>query len=321
MPDLVALIDSNFANMINYYRTFSCDATWVGHIQIQPSDVHPFAYTSFEALLVQLRNYLRAGKNRFLIGTHGYPEQLPYPIIAGTDVAADVEFLNAVGGAAKGDEKQREKILTWQSATTNQNVFANGARLQQFIDVLREVRGNRIQHLEIRGCNMGAGGALGALHDCLNSIYTVAPTVTFMSGMLRTQMQNRTEAQVRTAVTNMAPEVRTYTRTDCVMPFSPSSGSDSLALGMRWTETSVHPHRFSSEVHALSMEAVRGWTKTALENSFYYPSGGLPPGGGYRPLGAILPIIAMWTPGDPKPYVFPGDGFDYLGKLATKFAP
>src|SRR5438876_958853 len=124
MPDLVALIDSNFTNMINYYRIFSCDATWVGHIQIQPRDVHPFAYTSFEALLVQLRNYLQAGRNQFLIGTHGSPEQLPYSIIAGTNVAADVEFLNALRRAAEGDEKQREELLTWQSAT-NQRVFAN----------------------------------------------------------------------------------------------------------------------------------------------------------------------------------------------------
>jgi hypothetical protein len=318
MPSVIALIDRNFTDMISYYKTFSSDETWTGHIEIQPRDVHPFHYVSFEALLVQLRNQLRNGRTEFLVGTHGYPTQLPYPVIQGTDVAADVQLLNDLELAAQGNNAAKANLLGVQSSK-NKNVFANAARLEELLAVLREVRSNRIEHLEIRGCNIGAGSALQALHQCLNSKYTVAPTVTLMSGVLSTHMPNKTAAQLLTAVNKMAPVQRVYSKVDCLISVGGNDSGD-LALGMRWTEVSVHPHRFTGALNALSMEAVKGWTKTALESSFYYVTGKVPPGGGYR-LGLPLPLIALWTPNQSKPYLFPGDGYAYLGNLAAVATP
>src|SRR5437868_3746275 len=108
MPNLMALIDANFGEMIAYYRTFSSDETWAGHIEIQPRDVHPIELTSFEALVTQLRDYLRRGSREFLVGMHGYTDSLPYPITAGTGVSPDVEFMNLLRRAAGGSDDAKE---------------------------------------------------------------------------------------------------------------------------------------------------------------------------------------------------------------------
>jgi len=320
MPNLVALIDSNFTDMLAYYRMFSCDETWVGHIEIQPRDIHSIHLTSFEALLTQLRNHLLLGNREFLVGMHGALNMLPYPIINGTNVSPDVEFLKLLELAANGSTKSRDEMLTWTD-DKNKKIFANAARADTLINLVRQIRSNRINHLEFRGCNIGAGGALQAIHDCLNSRYTVAPTVTFISGHHPTGgIQSISKARLDQRINLLSMPRRTFTNTECLLPFNSQIGSDDVTLGIQISEVSVHPHRFSIAIRALSQQAVQGWTKTYLENSYYYYSGNTPSGGGYR-LAGNLPIISMWSPQGKKPFLFPGDSFDYLNVLATVRTP
>jgi hypothetical protein len=317
---MIALIDGTFTEMFAYYRMFSCDETWTGHIEIQARDVHRIDLPSFEQLLVHLRDYLRRGYTEFLVGMHGAVDQLPYPIIAGTDVATDLDALTTLQKAADGGDGAKRDALSWESVRFKRRVFANAGRLDRLLEVLGEIRRSRIDHLEIRGCNIGAGTCLEALHKCLNSKYTVAPTVTFFSGMLRTSPHTNTAAQLRHAISTLGPSNRVFSQSDCLLPSSSHGSPDDPALALRWTEVSVRPHRFDGAVRALSPAAILGWAKTYLENSFYYPVGKIPPGGGYR-RGGNLPIIGMWTPGKDKPFLFPGDGFDYLKTLATQVSP
>jgi hypothetical protein len=321
MPNLVALIDANFGEMIAYYRTFSCDETWTGHIEIQPRDVQPIHLTSFEALLTQIRDQLRRGRREILVGMHGYRDALPYPIIAGTSISPDVEFMNLLRGAAGGSaaDKDRDKMLEWQD-NKGKKLFANGERADRLIEVVRQIRGMRIDHLEIRGCNIGAGGALKAVHLCLNSVHTAAPNTTFFSGMIRTAGIREIQQAVLAQQISQLVVPRTYSRSDCLLAASSQSSSDDTALGFQLTEVSRHPHRFHAELRASSQQAVLGWTRTVFENSYYYPAGSRPPGGGYRP-GAHLPIIGMWTPNGRQPFLFPGDGFDYLNVLQVENTP
>jgi len=318
MPNPVALIDSRFTEMVAYYRTFSSDETWSGHIEVQPRDVVPFAYTSVEALFTQIRNQLRLGRREILVGTHGYPSQLPYPIIGGTDVAADATTLDQLGQAAGGSSTARSTLLGFVNMR-GVKVFKDGARLDQLLSVIRDIRTMRIDHLEIRGCNLGSGTGLKAIHDCLNSKHTVAPTVTFISGFVRPSPRTISDGQLATEAAQMAEKKRRYTRGECGLGPN-SAGQDSLGLAMRWTEVSVSPHRYTTGITALSPQAAEGWTKTALENSYYHIFGRVPPGGGYR-AGGNLPLIGMWTPNGSKPFVFPGDGFDYLQSLAVENTP
>jgi hypothetical protein len=318
MPSFVALIDRRFGEMVSYYRSFSSDESWSGQIEIQPRDVLPFAYGSVEALFTQIRDQLQRGRKHIVVGTHGYPDQLPYPVIAGTDVAADSSMLDALGRAAAGSAADRQFLLNQQSMR-NVPVFKDGARLDRLLALIRAIQANRLEHLEIRGCNLGSGTGLKALHGCLNSRHTVAPTVTYMSGLVAPSRQAINDAQLQGAVSRMGPKTRNYTRSDCGQPPN-ASGDDSLGLALRWTEVSVSPHRFTTGISALSPQAVLGWTHTALENSHYHIFGRTAPGGGWR-AGTPVPMIGMWTPNGSKPWVLPGDGFDYLSFLAVENTP
>jgi hypothetical protein len=320
MPSLIALIDANFAEMIAFYKMFSADDTWAGHIEIPPRDVHAIQLTSFEALVTQLRDYLQRGNREFLVGMHGYTDSLPYPITAGTGVSPDVEFMNLLRRAADGDDGAKEKMLTWQD-DKKKSVFPTGARADRLINVVRDIRRIRIDHLEIRGCNIGAGGALKAVHDCLNSRHTVAPNVTFISGLMRTAaIRTNTQAALEKQTAELGTPKRTFSRTECALPASNQVGPDDLALAIRMTEVSVRPHRFSFGISALSQAAVLGWTQNYCENSYYFFVGKKPPGGGYK-TGANLPLIGMWTPQGKLPFLFPGDGVEYLSVLVVENTP
>jgi hypothetical protein len=211
-------------------------------------------------------------------------------------------------------------MLTWIDEK-NRKVFANAARADTLINLIHQIRGNRINHLEIRGCNIGAGGALQALHDCLNSHHTVAPTVTFVSGMIRTAgIRNISQSGLEQQIDQLPMPKRTFSSMNCLLPASTQVNADDVALGFQITEVSVRPHRFSISLRALSQQAVQGWTQTSLENAYYYVTGRRPLGGGYR-LAGNLPIIGMWTPQGKQPFLFPGDSFDYLNVLAVANTP
>jgi hypothetical protein len=320
MPNLVALIDANFPEMIAFYRTFSSDETWTGHIEIQPRDVHAIQLTSFEALLTQLRDYLQRGSRQFLVGMHGYTDSLPYPITVGTGVSPDVEVMDLLRRAADGNNDAKGKVLTWED-DKRRKVFPNADRADRLINLLRDIRRSRIDHLEIRGCNIGAGGALKALHDCLNSRHTVAPNVTLVSGLMRTAaLRTNTQVALSKQTAGLGTAKRTFSRTDCFLPASSRAGPDDLAMGLRFTEVSLRPHRFGFGISALNQDAIQGWTRHFCESSYYYFVGSKPPGGGYK-IGSNLPLIGMWTPKGKLPFLFPGDGSEYLGVLAVENTP
>jgi hypothetical protein len=320
MPSMVALIDRNFTEMLAYYRTFSCDSTWSGHIEVQPRDVNPITIASFEALLIEISKQVGRGNKKLLIGMHGSENSLPYPVIAGTDVAADVEFLSLAKKAIEGDSTANNQLLSWTSEKTSQTVFQNSARLNRVLDVISLIRRAGIDHLEIRGCNIAAGDCLQALHSCLGSKYSVAPTVDFFSGSLLSSRQTNTTQQLLSRFSTLGPEKRIFSRTECLLPLSGASNADDPAFGMDWIRVSQHPTRYSSHAFAASHQAVEGWSKTLLEDSYYYPVGQRPPGGGFQRAGR-LPIIGMWTPAGRKPFLFPGDGLDYLNTLGTQVSP
>ena len=317
MPNLVALIDSNFTNMLAYYRMFSCDETWAGHIEIQPRDVHAISLSSFEALLTHIRDHLLRGKRGFLIGMHGHADSLPYPVIEGTGVSPDVQFMNLLQRAAAGGADAKAEMLTWTDSK-NRKIFPSGTRADKLIQLVSQIRMNRIDHLEIRGCNIGAGGALKAFHECLNSRHTVAPTVTFVSGITGTAgIRTISQTGLKSQIDQLPAPKRTFSRTDCLLPASTQAGSDESALGLQINEVSLKPHRFSIGIRALNQDAVQGWSKVFFENSYYFVTGRTTAGGGFR-RGGNLPMIGMWTSQGKQPFLFPGDGFDYLNTLAVE---
>ena len=320
MPSMIALIDSNFGDMLAYYRMFSCDSTWVGQIEIQPRDVNPVAMTSFEALLAAIANQVQRGNKRLLIGTHGWPDALPYPIVVGTDVSADVNFFNSARSALEGDDDARNDLLNWESTRTKRKVFQNSARLDKLLGLIDTVRRARIDHLEFRGCNIAKGGCLEAIHLCLNSRYSVAPSVDFFSGVLHPLDRANTTTQLLQYISTLAPSRRVFSRTECLLPFSSAANDDDPGFAIDWVRVSEHPTRYRGRVFAASLQAVEGWCKTMLENSFFYPFGQRPAGGGFQRRG-VVPIIGMWTPTGGKPFLFPGDSFDYLNVLGTQISP
>ncbi|GAC1414305.1 MAG: hypothetical protein NVSMB6_16450 [Burkholderiaceae bacterium] len=319
MPSMVALIDSNFGDMLTYYRMFSCDATWAGNIEIQPRDVHAVPVTSLEALLTAMVTQLRQGNKRLLVGIHGWPDGLPYPIVAGTSVSADTSFFNLAESAAKGEGEAKATLLTWQSPA-KAKVFKTSAALDRLLAVIDEIRHTRITHLEFRGCNIAASGLLKAINSCLNAKYSVAPKVGFFSGLLHPPTDANTTPQLLTRIAALAPTKRVFTRLQCLLPFSSAMPDTDPGCALEWVRVSEHPTRYRGRFIAANLAAVEGWCKTMLEDSYYYPAGQRPAGGGFV-RGRNLPIIGMWTPTGSKPFVFPGDSFDYLNTLGTEHGP
>lgn len=316
MDSLVAIIDQDFGDMIGYYRRFSCDDSFDGPFMVQPRDVIPLRLTSIESLFDAMWREIQRGRTKILIGMHGAPEQLPYDITNGSHAAADVEFFQLLKRAVDNDSSSRDTLKGWQNMR-NQSVFRNEAHLDRVINLARNIRNARIDRIEFRGCNIGAGGCLTAIHECLNAKTTAAPRVDIVSGRIRPIVRRRTSQEIQDYFPTLGSTSRIFSRADCFMAFSNRFAGTDAALTMAWYETDPVRHRFDFRFMALGDDAFLGWTRAFLDPALNAITGHLPPGGGYR-AGAPTPLIGFWTPDKRVPFVFPGEGLAYTQFIVAK---
>lgn len=313
MINMRAIIDRNLTIVAAYYRMFSGDATWSGSISIDPGRINALAFASFGAILNEIRRHVRNGETKFLLACHGNPHGLPYRLTAHAATTANADLLDELRRAATGDREQRGQLLTAVD-TRNQRIFRSEQQLDDLLDAIREIRAGKIEHIEFRACNIGAGPALQAINDLLGAGMTVAPKVLFIWTNIRTATVSGSPQYLQQQISRLGPTRRIFSRDDCLMPASTTvSGSDpALAMG-----ATIDPNDrpTNARFFALGADAILGWTQSYFDPSLSWMYGRQPAGGGYRRRGE-LPIIGFWNPTNVDyPFVFAGDGMHYLEHL------
>jgi hypothetical protein len=295
---------------------FSHDLTYYAEdILIEPRMITRISTRSISHLLRALVRYGREGEKRFLIATHGNPDGLPIRIRPGSAATMNHDFMDkltdALGTNVASRQAARQFALSYQA--NGANVFQNEQQLDDLLSLVRDVRQLRLEHLEFRGCNIGAGPALRSLHKLLGARLTAGPTVQFMWIRLSTANQRGlSEGQFARRLANLPPGRRTFTRVDCY--HSERVGDEDeivVAFGMAGN---------SLQLIARSADMIKGWTQAYLQKSILFALDQEPPGGGYRPRG-YLPFVAFLTPNGRYPFVVPGDMFDYTEYLAYEIEP
>jgi hypothetical protein len=320
---MIALIHNGLNTVAAYYRMFSTDSTWSGHLTIQPRDIHRLAFASFFQFLERLRSFIRGGENKFLVACHGNPNGFPIPIVPGTTATANYDLLNELDQLARtGSETLRDNLLL-ERDERNRPVFRNRQQLDSLVDLIRDVQQVRIEHLEFRCCNLGAGQGLRAVHDILGCRHTVAPRVYFgwsLGPLATAGVHARDSAAFQRRAQALGFPRRLFTRFDCLQDSRSGVPNTDLALGLSLT-ANAGGEPSGIYLDAVNSEAILGWTQYYLEDFLYWPLGQVPPGGGYR-RGGPLPLMGLENRGnDTKPLLFPGDAFDYLEKLAVENTP
>jgi hypothetical protein len=316
MIEMRALIDNRqyFDRIMYYYRMFSYDCSYNGdNILIEPARITRISTQSIAGLLEKLVQYGQQGERSFIIATHGNPNGLPIRIRPNNAATLNSDFMNALGQAlsANAATRQAGRDFALSYEANGAAVFGNEQQLDTLLGLIRNVRHLRLERLEFRGCNIGAGSALRALHQLLGAEITAGPTVQFMWARLSTASSRTISAQEFAAqLATLPPDRRTFTRVDC---YGGSSPDNDIVVALGITGNNIR-------LIARDRASIKGWTQAYLQQSTLFALGQEPPGGGYHP-GGYLPIVGFLTPNGPYPFVVPGDVFRYTDYLAYEMQP
>jgi hypothetical protein len=318
MVNMRAFIDNRryFDRIEYYYRMFSYDLTYyTDNILIEPRKITRISTQSISGLLQALLQYGRREERHFLIATHGNPNGLPIRIRANNTATMNSDLMNqlnrALSGNAAARQAGRDFAMSYEAGGVR--VFQNAQQLDDLLGLIRSVRQLQLEHLEFRGCNIGAGPALRSVHELLGARLTAAPTVQFMWARLSTA-HHRTISADRFAreLATLPPVRRTFNRVDCYRAGSPGNDQDIVvAFGMTGD---------TLRLIARDTDMIKGWTQAYLQQPTLFAANQNPPGGGYRPRGP-LPIVGFLTPNGRNPFVVPGDAFQYTEYLAYQMQP
>jgi hypothetical protein len=203
-------------------------------------------------------------------------------------------------------------------------LFTEENQVDDLLTLIQDVRAAQIELVEFRCCNLGAGVGLKKIHKLFGSRITAAPKVKYVwlegnfSGKAKPpKTAAEWHIQVkhnekRTAI--LPPKKRIFTRDDCIMSASPFANESEIVAGISVTKEGAL-NRYDLTGYFQDWESVKGWTQVFLENSYYYPFGRNPPGGGFSG-GGQLYIIGFYTPSGHLPFVFPGDGSRFTDQIA-----
>ena len=313
MVTMQALIDNRryFDRIEYYYRMFSFDLTYyTDSILIEPRRINRISTRSISSLLQTLLQYGRQEKH-FLIATHGNPNGLPIRIRAANAATMNSDFMDKLDEALGGSANARQYAMSYEA--NGARVFQNEQQLDDLLNLIRSVRQLRLEHLEFRGCNIGAGPALRSLHKLLGARLTAAPTVQFMwTRLATTSYRSISAGRFQRELQRLPPDRRTFTRIDCYSADTGTKGDEIVvAIGLAGN---------SIRLIARDTNIIKGWTQAYLQRSILFALGQEPPGGGYRPRG-YLPFVGFLTPTGRHPFVVPGDLFDYTSCLAYEMQP
>lgn len=311
-----ALVDNQryFDRIAQYYRMFSYDCAYnADGILIEPAKITRISTQSISSLLQALITFGQRGERSFLIATHGNPDGLPIRIRSSNAATMNSDIMDsltqALDGNAVTSRTGRDFAMSYEA--NGARVFQSTQQLDDLLNLLRRVRGIRLERLEFRGCNIGAGRALRSLHRLFGAQITAGPTVQFIWARLSTASYRTISAnQFAAQLARLPPERRTFSRVDCYRGSSPDNDSV-VAIGI---------DRDSIQLIARSRDDIKGWTQAYLQQSILFAMGQEPPGGGYRP-GGYLPIIGFRTANGRFPLVVPGDLFNYTAYLAYEMLP
>jgi hypothetical protein len=318
MVNMRALIDDRryFDRIQYYYRMFSYDLTYyTDEILIEPAKITRISTRSISALLQALLQHGQRGERHFLIATHGNPNGLPIRIRPDNAATMNSDVMDDLNKALSGNAATRQagRLGAMGYEANGVRVFQNEQQLDDLLGWLRRVRQLQLEHLEFRGCNIGAGPALRSVHNLLGAKLTAAPTVQFMWARISTATYRPISAdQFAQQQARLSPNRRTFTRVDCYRASSPGNDQDVVvALGLEGD---------TLRLIARDTDMIKGWTQAYLQESTLFAVGQEPPGGGYRP-GGYLPMVGFLTPNGQYPFVVPGDSFDYTQHLACEMQP
>ncbi len=312
-----ALIDSAayFDYVRDYYRMFSFDTDFSGaSILIEPAKIVRFSTRSIDLLL---RELIRHGGNQekdFVIVTHGNQNGLPIRIRSTNPATLQHTIMDALSDCLSNQPvaraSGRQSALLYQGG--GHRVFTNAAELDALLALVRQVRQLRMRHLEFRGCNLGAGPGLRAIHKLLGARYTAAPTVRHVAYRFATARQGAVSAERFLAAMRRLPAPRrTFTRAECFGGGSQGNGND-IVVAVSITNNQLH-------LLARDRASLMGWTQSFLQDLTLFAIGRRPSGGGYH-AGGPLPVFTLETPRHTKPFVLPGD-FDWANFLTAERVP
>ena len=320
MPtNMRALIDSaNYFDWVrDYYRMFSHDIDFTGaNILIEPRKISRFSTRSITGLLQALTQHGRNQEKEFVVVTHGTQTGLPIRIKPNNRATLQHTLMDALTDAlsdqAATRTSGRRTAMLYQSPS-GQRVFASEADLDALLALVQQVRRLHLRHLEFRGCNLGAGRGLRAIHRLLGAQCTVAPRVRHIAYRFATARQGTvSEARFLAAVQRLPAPRRTFTRAECFGGGTRTTSSDVVvAIAVSGNQ--------NLQLLARDRASLTGWTQSYLQDLTLFAAGQQPAGGGYR-AGGPLPIFSLETPNHAKPFVFPGDA-DYASFLTAELAP
>lgn len=312
-----ALIDSDaYFNFVrDYYRMFSHDTDFSGsNILIEPAKIARFSTRSVDVLLRELIRHGRNQEKDFVIVTHGNQNGLPIRIKSTNPATLQHTIMDALSDCLSNDQvaqaSGRQTALLYQAG--GQRVFANTAELDALLALLRQVRQLRLRHLEFRGCNLGAGRGLRAIHKLLGANYTAAPTVRHVAYSFPTARQGTvSEAQFMRAMRQLPAPRRAFTRAECFGGGNRTTAADIVVA------ISIANNRL--DLLARDRASLMGWTQSFLQDLTLFAMGQRPSGGGYQ-AGGLLPVFTLETLRHTKPFVLPGES-DYSTFLAAERVP
>jgi len=318
MINMRALIDDRqyFDRIEYYYRMFSYDLTYyTDSILIEPSKITRISTQSISRLLRSLLRFGRQGEKHFLIATHGNPQGLPIRVSSNSSATLNSDLMDRLNEAVNGEAATRRTARQFAMSyhAGGASVFRNEQQLDDLLGLIRDVQQLHLEHLEFRGCNIGAGPALHSLHKLLGARLTAGPTVQFMWIRLSTANQRRSSASdFARRLATLPPHRRMFSRADCYRAGAPAD-SDEIVVALGIAGNAL-------QLIARSPDMIKGWTQAYLQNSILFGMNREPPGGGYTPRG-YLPFVAFLTPTGRYPFVVPGDMFDYTAYLAHEMQP
>jgi hypothetical protein len=328
MINMFTLIMSpGFDFAAKFYETFSTDVSYCGdQILVEKKRISRVVMTSLADLLKALKANIANGERRFLIACHGSPEGLLIHVADGHTTTLTGEMLDRVLSAADNENGARSTLLR-TTDKSGRKLFPKESQADDLLKLIRDVRAGKIELIEFRCCNLGAGDGLNKIHKLFGSKITAAPKVkyvwleaTFSGSSIKppsTSAQWDAERKHDTKrIAALPPNRRTFTYDDCLMPASAFAKGTEVIAGLSVTKEGAL-NRYDLNGYFPNWKAVKGWTQSFLENSYYYPTGKTPPGGGFTS-GGTLYIIGFYTPTGLVPMVFPGDGFSYTDQIDYK---
>jgi hypothetical protein len=323
---LTLIMSPGFDFAAKFYQMFSTDVGYNGdQILIEGKRIKRVTMNSLADLMNALKTQLAVGEKEFLIACHGSPDGLLIPAAPNHSSTLTGDMLDRLLDAGDNLSGARSK-LAGTTDKLGKKLFTSESQVDDLLNLIRDVRKARIERLEFRCCNLGAGPGLKKIHKLLGSRITAAPKVkyvwlegTFSGKAKPPQTSAEWNIQLKhneKSINSLPPNKRTFTRDNCIMsPISFANGSEVVAGLSVTKEGSLN--RYYLTGYFQDWESVKGWTQVFLENSYYYylKSGCNPPGGGFSK-GGKLYIIGFYTPTGPLPFVFPGDGFRFTEQIA-----